>query len=64
MKTEHAVRRLFASYDLIIHKLRRNKHWIVCASGPTGAPRHFCVPVSPSDWRSMRNLAADLKRAA
>lgn len=64
MKTERKVRRFFADHDMIIHKLRRRKHWVVCASRPAGTPTYFCIPVSASDWRSMLNLVADLKRAA
>ena len=62
MKNEHAVRRLFAEYGLIVHAIRRNGHWQVKASRGKQPVCNFTVPVSPSDWRSMLNLKASLKR--
>ena len=60
--SENSVRRLFAEHDLTILHIRRNGHWQVKASRNGGPPQHFTVPISPSDYRSLKNLNANLKR--
>ena len=62
MKHESDVRQLFAAHGLTIHSIRRNGHWHVKASKNGGEARHFTVGTTYSDWRSMKNLIASLKR--
>jgi hypothetical protein len=61
MKTERAIRRLFADNGFEIISVRSGKHWIVLASKEERVGR-FVLARSPSDHRVKRKIEADMRR--
>lgn len=59
---ERKVRRLFADHGLIIHKLRRGRHWCVQASRDGGPIRSVTITPASGCWYALRKIEADLRR--
>jgi hypothetical protein len=43
-------------------EVRQRRHFHVCWTDPDGREHRLIVPRSPSDWRALSNMKAELRR--
>ena len=60
--TDAAIAELRAAGVYDYELVRGGKHWQVQWALKDGARRFYVLPGTPSDWRSARNVRADIRR--